>query len=73
MEGCGVEKRWQNIEEAIAHLTSTVDDLSGVVARQAAEIDVLTRRVALLMLREAEREADMGGAQPVADQKPPHW
>jgi SlyX protein len=42
-----------------------------VVARQDREIDRLTRRVALLTEREAEREADLRA--PAADQKPPHW
>ncbi|MBC7139860.1 MAG: SlyX family protein [Defluviimonas sp.] len=60
-------------EEAIAHLTKVVDELSGVVARQQREIDTLTRRVAMLMQREAEREIDAGGALPLADQRPPHW
>ena len=31
------------LEEQIAHLTRTVEDLSEVVARQAREIDVLGR------------------------------
>lgn len=60
-------------EEQIAHLIRTVDDLSEVAARQAREIDALTRRVAMLMAREAERETDSGMGVPLADQKPPHW
>ena len=63
----------QHLEEQIAHLTRTVDDLSDVVARQQAEIDLLSRRVQMLMRREAEREVDAGGTVPLADQKPPHW
>ncbi len=59
-------------EEQIAHLVRAVDDLSAVVARQAREIEMLTRRVSMLMAREAEREADAGGGV-LADQKPPHW
>lgn len=61
------------LEERIAHLERTVDDLSEVVARQDAEIARLTRRVEMLMMREAEREVDAGGTVPLADQKPPHW
>ncbi|MHA7885733.1 SlyX family protein [Roseicyclus sp.] len=61
------------LEERIAHLERTVDDLSEVVARQDAEIARLTRRVEMLMMREAEREVDAGGTIPLADQKPPHW
>ena len=62
-----------SIEERLAHLTRAVDDLSDVVARQEREIALLTRRVALLMEREAARDYDAGGSIPLADQKPPHW
>ncbi|OUD10290.1 SlyX protein [Marivivens niveibacter] len=61
------------LEEKIAHLTRTVEELSDVVASQGKEIDVLTRRVAMLMQREAERELDVGDGIPLADQRPPHW
>lgn len=64
------------LEERAAHLMRMVEDLSDVVARQGREIDVLTRRVAMLLQREAEREAQESaglGAIPLADQKPPHW
>jgi SlyX protein len=59
-------------EEQIAHLIRAVDDLSEVAARQAREIDALERRVAMLLSREAEREAGQGEA-PAADQRPPHY
>lgn len=62
----------QGLEERIAHLTRSFDDLSDVVARQAREIERLSLRVGLLMEREAEREAE-GGGVPLADQRPPHW
>jgi SlyX protein len=61
------------IEERIAHLERMLDDLSEVVARQDGEIARLTRRVEMLMSREAEREVEAGGTAPLADQKPPHW
>lgn len=61
------------LEEEIAHLARTVEELSDVVATQAREIAALTRRVQLLMEREAEREATGGGAIPLSDQRPPHW
>ena len=60
-------------EEQIAHLTRTVEDLSDVVARQETELAVATRRLAMLMEREAGREMDAGGSIPLADQRPPHW
>ena len=62
----------QALEERIAHLQRTVEDLSDVVTRQATEIRALSRRVGLLMEREAEREA-ADGTIPLADQRPPHW
>lgn len=63
----------KTLEETLAHLLRTVEDLSDVVARQDAEIVRLQARVGLLMEREAERETDTGGTVPLADQKPPHW
>lgn len=68
-----MDKRLQVAEELIAHLSRAVDDLSEVAARQSREIDLLTRRVAMLMEREAHREADNGAGAPLADQRPPHW
>ncbi|MBN2906673.1 MAG: SlyX family protein [Rhodobacteraceae bacterium] len=61
------------MEERIAHLMAAVDDLSDMVAAQGIEIDRLTRRMAMLMEREADRELEAGGTVPLADQKPPHW
>lgn len=60
------------LEERVAHLMRTTDDLSEVVARQAGEIAVLERRVRLLMERAAEDEA-LRGEAPEANVKPPHW
>lgn len=60
-------------EETLAHLIRTVDDLSEIIARQEAEIAMLTRRVQLLMEREAERESDTGSQVMLGDEKPPHW
>ena len=62
-----------HLEEQIAHLTRTVDDLSEIVARQETELALVTRRLAMLMEREAGRELDAGGSVPMADQRPPHW
>jgi SlyX protein len=66
--GPGMEK----LEEQIAHLARTVEDLSDVIARQEREIAVLTRRVEMLMRREGERGAE-GGAVVIGDERPPHW
>ena len=61
------------LEERLAHLERANEELSDEVARQASVIAQLERRVEMLLAREAEREAEAGGAIPLADQKPPHW
>lgn len=61
------------LEEDIAHLTRTVEDLSDVVARQSDEIAILTRRVHMLMQREGERDASQSGGIVVGDERPPHY
>lgn len=66
------EDRLTRLEALAAELQRMVEDLSDVVARQEREVATLTRRIGLLMEREAEREAE-GGAIPLADQRPPHW
>lgn len=63
----------QHLEERIAHLIRTVDDLNDVVTAQQAEIDRLTRRVEMLMQREAEREAQGTGGVVFGDERPPHY
>ena len=68
-----MQDRMQACEEAIAHLSRTVDELSAVLAGQAGDIARLTRRLGLLIDREADREADAGGTIALADQRPPHW
>lgn len=68
------DDRLTAMEEALAHQTATVEDLSEVVHRQAAQIDRLDRRVALLMHRAAQAEAgETQGSIPLADPKPPHY
>jgi SlyX protein len=62
-----------HLEEQIAYLAKTVDELSDVVARQEKELELAKRRIGLLMEREATREYDAGGTIPLGDQKPPHW
>lgn len=63
----------QHLEEQIAHLTRTVDELNEVVTAQAADLDVLKRRVQLLMEREAAREAEGSGGFVLGDERPPHY
>jgi SlyX protein len=61
------------LEERVAHLERTVDELSEVVARQDAELAVLTRRVEMLLQREATREAEATGGVVLGDERPPHY
>ena len=64
----------RRVEEQVAHLIRTVEELSDVIARQETEIAMLTRRVQMLMEREAERETNMGGQVVLGgDERPPHW
>ncbi len=60
-------------EERLAYLEKLCDELNDVVAKQAGEIDLLTKRVAMLMEREAAREADGGGGVVIGDERPPHY
>jgi SlyX protein len=62
----------EKLEERMAHLIRTVDEMSDVVAGQQKEIARLSRLVGLLVEREAEREA-MAGEAPAANAPPPHW
>ncbi len=61
----------EQLETRIAHLIRAVEDLSDVVTAQGREVDRLTRMVALLAQREAEREE--AGEAPAANAPPPHW
>ncbi|MEO0921246.1 MAG: SlyX family protein [Pseudomonadota bacterium] len=63
----------QNLEEQLAHLIRTVDELSDVVAKHSAQIETLDRRLKLLLEREAEREAMAGGQMVIGDSPPPHY
>ena len=62
--------RIEAMEERMAHLIRTVDDLSDIVAAQAGTIDRLTRRMAMMVDR--MDAPDEGGAA-FTDQRPPHW
>lgn len=61
------------LEEQIAHLTRTVEELSDIIAQQQTDLSLAQKRIAMLMEREAGRELDAGGTVPLADQRPPHW
>ena len=61
------------LEERLAYLEKLCDELSDVVAKQGKEIEVLTRRVAMLMEREAVRDAEGTGGVVIGDERPPHY
>lgn len=61
------------LEEKIAHLTKTVDELSDVVADQQKEITRLATWVQKLVQREAERDQTGGGGHVYSDERPPHY
>jgi SlyX protein len=63
----------ETLQETLAHMMRALDDLSEVVARQDQEIATLTRRVAMLMQREAGREAEGTGGVVLGDERPPHY
>ncbi|WP_425081125.1 SlyX family protein [Ruegeria arenilitoris] len=63
----------QHLEEQIAHLTRTVEDLNAIVTQQQDEIDRLTRRVEMLMRRESERAQEGSGGVVFGDERPPHY
>ena len=65
--------RLQALEEKIADLLKTTDELSDVVARQEREIAILTHRVQMLMEREGERESQGGGGIVLGDERPAHY
>lgn len=61
------------LQEHIAHLTKDVQDLSDIVAQQAKTIDLLSRRVGLLLEAEAQRQAEAGNVAIMGDERPPHY
>ena len=62
-----------HLEEQIAYLTRTVDELNEIVTSQQSDIDLLKRRVQMLMEREAQREAEGSGGAIFGDERPPHY
>ncbi|MEM9872403.1 MAG: SlyX family protein [Pseudomonadota bacterium] len=61
------------LQERIAHLERTIEELSDVVARQDADIARLMRQADVLIAREAERDAAGTGGVVIGDERPPHY
>jgi len=62
-----------DLEERLAHLEKLTDELNQVVASQASEIAMLTKRVTMLLELEAAREAEGAGGVVLGDEVPPHY
>ena len=63
----------QKLEEKIAHLTRTVEELSDVMAKQDSELRRLNLIVDHLAQRTAARQSVGGGAVILGDERPPHY
>ncbi len=68
-----MDRRLRTLEEQLAHAVRAADEMSEVLRRQAERIDVMERRIAMLMAQGAERAAAEGGSQLLTDPPPPHW
>jgi len=67
------DERITELEVQLAQQMRVVDELNEVVATQAQEIAVLTRRMRMVMQRLAENDLVTGASVPLSDQKPPHY
>ena len=63
----------QVLEEKIAHLTRTVEELSDVMAKQDSELRRLSLIVDHLAQRAKGREEDGDGVFILGDERPPHY
>ena len=63
----------ESLEEKIAPLERTTDELSSVIARQDTEIALLTRQVQILLDAEASRNRSEGAHIFGGDERPPHY
>ena len=62
------------LEEQVAHLMRTVDDLSDIVARQDIELSRLSGLVKDLTRKIQTRNTDQGDSEIVfRDERPPHY
>ena len=62
----------RSLEEQIAHLTRTVDELSDVVARQDQQIEAQRRIIESLQER-LQGLGEAGNADPQQHEPPPHY
>lgn len=62
-------ERLDDLEILSAHQARQIEDLNEVVTRQAGELDMLRRKLTVMVQRLAEMESN----PPPAGEKPPHW
>ena len=63
----------ESLEEKIAHLERTTDELSSLIVSQDTEIALLTRQVQILLDAEASRNRSEGAHIFGGDERPPHY
>mgnify|MGYP001591909992 CR=1 len=68
-----MDTRITELEETVAHLSRSVEELSDIIARQDSEVALLTHKVQMLLERAAQREAADGVAVVLGDERPPHY
>ncbi len=61
------------LEEKLAHLEKTVEDLSQQVITQGAELDRLTKLTAAMVARLRESADQNTGSVFFGDERPPHY
>jgi len=66
------ETRITRLEETLAYLVLTNEELSSELIHRTKRIEALERKIAMLESRFASLENSVD-TPPAADQKPPHW
>ncbi|KAB7613736.1 SlyX family protein [Amylibacter sp. SFDW26] len=66
-------ERITELEIQLAHATRLAEELSDIVAEQTKRLELVERRIQMLMERAAEQEAQSLSGEVVGNQPPPHW
>ena len=66
-------ERINELEIKLAHAERQLEELNGVVAGHSTAVDRLERRVAMLMQRAAQQDADGATGVVTGHEQPPHW
>ena len=67
------DTRLTNLESTIALQEQTISDLSDVIVRQQAEIDLLKAQVKVITHRMEQGNDALPGGESPAHEKPPHY